>query len=50
VAEKLNGICPNCGGELVVRPIRPATKLANNPPSSRRIWKPEGCSAALAKV
>jgi hypothetical protein len=29
----------------VVRPIRPAAKLANNPPSTRRVWKPEGCSA-----
>ena len=36
VAEKLGGICPNCGGGFVVRPIRPAAKLANNPPSSRR--------------
>ncbi|MEX0959431.1 MAG: DUF1272 domain-containing protein [Burkholderiales bacterium] len=24
----LLGICPNCGGELVRRPIRPAAKLA----------------------
>jgi hypothetical protein len=38
-AEKLHGICPNCSGELVVRPIRPAAKLANNPPAIRRVWK-----------
>jgi hypothetical protein len=50
VAEKLNGICPNCGGELVVRPIRPAAKLTNNPPSTHRIWKPENCGAPLVKV
>ncbi len=44
-SEKLLGICANCGGELVARPIRPAARLINNPPSSRRIWKPEGCDA-----
>ena len=27
-AAKLGGICPNCGGELVRRPVRPAAKLA----------------------
>ena len=31
---QLQGICPNCGGELVRRPVRPAAKLANNPPST----------------
>lgn len=39
----LLGICPNCGGELVRRPIRPVAKLAKNPPSTRRVHKPEGC-------
>ncbi|MCE6074132.1 DUF1272 domain-containing protein [Agrobacterium vitis] len=39
----LAGICPNCGGELVRRPIRPASKLANNPPSTTRVLKAEGC-------
>lgn len=29
--------CPNCGGELVRRPIRPASKLAANPGSTRRV-------------
>ena len=38
----LGGICPNCGGELLPRPRRPANKLANNPPSSKRIYKPVG--------
>jgi hypothetical protein len=28
----LHGRCPNCGGELVVRPRRPAAKLAKYPP------------------
>ncbi|MCB1420798.1 MAG: DUF1272 domain-containing protein [Notoacmeibacter sp.] len=30
------GICPNCGGELVRRPVRPAAKLAANPPAHER--------------
>ncbi|MEI7376452.1 DUF1272 domain-containing protein [Dickeya chrysanthemi] len=34
---KLNGHCPNCGGELVRRPMRPAEKLVNNPASTRRV-------------
>jgi uncharacterized protein len=44
VESVLLGVCPNCGGELVRRPIRPAAKLARNPPSSRRVYKPEGCA------
>ncbi|RJT39845.1 DUF1272 domain-containing protein [Rahnella woolbedingensis] len=42
---KLAGICPNCGGELVARPRRPANKLANNPASTTRVFKPEGCAS-----
>lgn len=42
----LGGKCPNCGGELVVRPRRPANKLSNNPPSSKRIYVPAGCKKA----
>ena len=38
----LDGICPNCGGELLARPRRPADKLANNPPSRKRVYKPVG--------
>lgn len=43
VRSVLHGVCPNCGGELVRRPIRPAARLAGNPPSARRVYKPEGC-------
>lgn len=42
----LNGRCPNCSGNLVARPIRPASKLAKFPASTRRVFKAEGCSAA----
>jgi hypothetical protein len=40
----LSGHCPNCGGELVVRPRRPAAKLAKYPPSSERVYRPAGCA------
>ena len=39
----LHGKCPNCGGELIRRPRRPAEKLAKNPASTRRVHKPAGC-------
>ena len=41
----LHGICPNCGGELVARPRRPAGKLALFPSSTERVLKPAGCAA-----
>jgi hypothetical protein len=40
----LQGRCPNCGGELVRRPIRPAGKLVHYPASTERVYKPEGCA------
>ena len=43
----LNHVCPNCGGELLQRPRRPARALAKYPPSNRRVFKPEGCAAAV---
>ncbi|MFL6626469.1 MAG: DUF1272 domain-containing protein [Vitreoscilla sp.] len=44
-ADKL-ARCPNCGGEFVRRPIRPAGKLAANPASTTRVHRPAGCAAA----
>ena len=38
----LAGRCPNCSGELVRRPRRPADKLAKYPASTERIVKPQG--------
>jgi uncharacterized protein len=43
-AEKMRGICPNCGGMLVMRPARPASKLAAFPASTQRVYKPGNCS------
>ncbi len=42
-AATMNGRCPNCGGELVRRPRRPADRLAKFPASTERIWRPERC-------
>jgi hypothetical protein len=42
----LHGRCPNCGGELVRRPVRPAEKLAKFPASATRKVKPQGCVQA----
>lgn len=42
----LKGVCPNCGGELVSRPRRPATKLDRFPASTERVHKPQGCGRA----
>lgn len=46
--SKLHFECPNCGGELVRRPVRPAAKLAKYPASTKRVFKPTGCSPANA--
>jgi hypothetical protein len=43
-ADSLQGKCPNCGGELLARPRRPATKLSAYPASTTRVYKPENCA------
>lgn len=42
-ATKLGFRCPNCCGELVRRPVRPADKLANHPASTRRVVRDKPC-------
>jgi len=39
----LKEICPNCGGNLVQRPIRPASLLEKYPASTKRVVKEQGC-------
>ncbi len=39
----LSGRCPNCRGELVRRPIRPADRLVRSPAATQRVLKPAGC-------
>jgi hypothetical protein len=48
-AARLHFACPNCGGELLARPRRPSAKLAANPASQERIYKPQGCAQALSR-
>lgn len=45
---RLGGTCPNCGGELVRRPVRPAAKLATHPASTERKHRPERCTGVAA--
>ncbi len=46
-ANTFLGICPNCGGELVRRPVRPAARLAAWPASTERVLKDhEACRPA----
>lgn len=44
----LRGQCPNCGGNLVPRPIRPAHLLDRFPASTKRVLKAEGCAPVAA--
>lgn len=39
----LAGRCPNCSGELVARPRRPAAMLEKYPASKDRVLKEGGC-------
>lgn len=45
--DVLKGICPNCDGELVRRPVPSAARLANDPPSTKRVFNPD-CLTARA--
>ncbi|MEO9876968.1 MAG: DUF1272 domain-containing protein [Anderseniella sp.] len=46
--QRFDNICPNCGGNLVVRPIRPARHLAKNPASTKRFTKDHAECADLS--
>jgi hypothetical protein len=43
--DRLGGICPNCGGELVRRPIRPAAMLVRYPASTVRVTRAHAACA-----
>jgi len=45
-----DGLCPNCGGELVRRPVRPSVKLIRFPSQTERVVKAHsGCTAGVRK-
>ncbi len=43
VENTLHHVCPNCGGNMVQRPIRPPAQLAQHPASTKRVLKAAGC-------
>ena len=40
VRDRLLNVCPNCGGGLFPRPVRPRARLSKSPPSTTRVVKP----------
>ena len=32
-----NGVCPNCGGNFTLRPVRPAALMEKYPQSTKRV-------------
>lgn len=56
VATILKNACPNCGGNLCARPIRPAqdgkngNDLMRNPASTKRVFRPVDSKAHTAWI
>lgn len=49
--ERLQARCPNCGGTLVARPLRPTRLLERYPASTARVYKPvAGCAPDIAST
>jgi hypothetical protein len=46
--EVFRGVCPNCGGNFVTRPIRPREKLDKYPPASERYLRDGPCGVRHA--
>lgn len=40
----LKGVCPNCGGEFVRRPVRPPALLVKYPASAERTARAKACA------
>lgn len=41
--DHLKGVCPNCSGDLVPRPVRPSRFLVSSPTSTRRVLREQPC-------
>ena len=50
VADVFSGICPNCGGNFVARPVRPSRLLPKFPPSAERELREQPCRAGVDLV
>lgn len=48
--RRLDHTCPNCGGELLARPRRPAVKLEKYPASTRRVLKDHAACVNAKRV
>lgn len=48
--DRFDGTCPNCGGNFVPRPIRPAGRLARFPASTKRVTKAHAVCAELQRA
>lgn len=46
-AQRFDNACPNCGGNFVVRPVRPERHLQKNPASTDRFTKAHAACADL---
>ncbi|HHS83035.1 MAG TPA: DUF1272 domain-containing protein [Devosia sp.] len=46
VSERLEGVCPNCGGGFVPRPVRPAADLVRFPASTVRVAVNRACGGS----
>jgi hypothetical protein len=46
-AERLGGVCPNCGGDLAPRPTRAAALLERYPAGVERVVKPHAECAGV---
>ncbi len=47
-STRLGGVCPNCAGELVRRPVRPAAALARFPAQTERHLRGDLCLGVTA--
>jgi hypothetical protein len=45
-AMRLEGKCPNCGGDFAPRPTRARTLWSKYPASTERVHKPDSCRKA----
>lgn len=48
VEQRLQGVCPNCGGPFTVRPPRSNALQEKYPPAIQRVFNPQGCTDKTA--
>ncbi|SMC74992.1 DUF1272 domain-containing protein [Cellulophaga tyrosinoxydans] len=50
VENLLYNICPNCGGNFTIRPIRPKNLVEKYPVSNNVVYKPVNLETHLKKI